>query len=128
MKHPFLLLLAALAAPCVARAQGIPLTATTPQGFVNRNFQMPQGGLATGDLNGDGRPDAALVLDQVAGSKNADGEFGRVLIVVWGQASGGYRLGLTADGAVMCRTCGGRLGDPFAKLTITNGVLILVTK
>lgn len=81
---------------------------------------------AEGDLNQDGKPDAALVLKNPAEETfPPDEEWPRLLILVLQKPEGGYRLAAKSSEAVLCRTCGGVFGDPLAEIQIKNGVLII---
>ncbi|GAA4503031.1 hypothetical protein GCM10023172_27220 [Hymenobacter ginsengisoli] len=124
-----LLALLAVATSSVAQAQSFPTSAPTPAGFVPKGYyQLPEG-RATGDLNGDGRPDVVLALAPTASTEagpvpatNDNIPFPRLLVVLWRTASG-YKLAAAARQAVLCKECGGVFGDPFAGLDIAKGVL-----
>lgn len=107
------------AAPRVA-AQGRTLAAFIPAGYDT----LP-GGRALGDLNHDGRPDVALVLQPQAEDRpDYDGETmpGRVLLVLFATAQG-YTLAEQASRVMLAKDGGGQYGDPFAGLSIRHGVL-----
>ena len=65
-----------------------------------------------GDLNGDGRPDALLVLDH-----GNDGKQGaarpRTIVLLVRDAGGQLQVSAQNDKVVPCSTCGGLLGDPY---------------
>jgi len=83
----------------------------------------------TGDLNGDGQPDALLVLDPPGQGteKLGEGTPRRVLIVIR-DGDGQLNEAARNDKIVPCSTCGGIAGDPYAfsrvehgQFTISNG-------
>lgn len=61
--------------------------------------------LKTADLNGDGLNDYLLILE------DADGN--RLLRILTKQIDGKFLLAKQSANAIMCRSCGGVLGDPF---------------
>lgn len=83
----------------------------------------------TGDLNGDGRPDALLVLEPPAGGteKLGEGAPRTVLILIRGD-DGQLREASSNQKVVPCATCGGVAGDPYGfvraepgQFTVRNG-------
>lgn len=66
----------------------------------------------TGDLNADGRPDAALSLLQRPTPEEAEGtvERPRALLLLFADPSGGYRRQALAKRLLPCTTCLGMLG------------------
>jgi hypothetical protein len=66
----------------------------------------------TGDLNGDGRPDAAVVLLQrpAQGTGEDNVERARALLLLFADSSGGYRREALAERVLPCTTCLGMLG------------------
>jgi hypothetical protein len=120
------LLLWALLTSWVVRAQVVPATGHTPASFIPPGYRVLPEGRATGDLNGDGRPDVALALGPPKEDVLNDETFPpRLLVVLWRTAAGGYRLATVARGALLCMGCGGVHGDPFEGLEITKGVLLV---
>lgn len=67
-----------------------------------------------GDLNGDGRPDALLVTE----APGDDGDGPRRLTLLVRGPNGTLQVAQHSDRVVLCRACGGALGDPFAGLTL----------
>jgi hypothetical protein len=123
------LLLLALAAGTAAQAQAVPASGATPASFIPNHYRQLAEGRATGDLNGDGRPDVVLALAPVAEDKQAQaGDENeralppRLLLVLWRTPSG-YQLAALARQALLCRGCGGAYGDAFQGLDIAKGVL-----
>ncbi|HEX3102724.1 MAG TPA: hypothetical protein VHQ01_13060 [Pyrinomonadaceae bacterium] len=72
----------------------------------------------TADLNGDGRKDYILVLEN-SGKKTADDlDDPRSLLILTREADGKLKLAKQNDKVVYCRQCGGVFGDPFAGIRI----------
>lgn len=63
-----------------------------------------------GDLNGDGRDDALVVLDPPAGSKAGQG---RDLVILVRDAAGNLKKVAHNDKIIPCATCAGASGDPY---------------
>jgi hypothetical protein len=68
-----------------------------------------------GDLNRDGREDAVLVLEP------NDPEQPRPLLILVRDAKGALQLAKRSDKAVLCRDCGGIMGDPFQSVNVEKG-------
>lgn len=68
---------------------------------------------ATGDLNGDGRPDAAVSLlpRPVTGKGEDKEELPRALLILFADPSGGYRRQALAERLLPCTTCLGMMGS-----------------
>ena len=81
----------------------------------------------TGDLNKDGIPDAVLVLiDKKEEKEKIDAEdVPRLLVITFGVQGGGYALSAVSEDAILCKTCGGVFGDPFADLKIVRGTIVI---
>jgi len=83
----------------------------------------------TGDLNGDGKPDALLVIDPlVTGNEQlGKGPPRNVLLLIRDTAN---RLQKVAqnDKIVPCAQCGGIVGDPYSYTQIANNSFTLVTE
>jgi hypothetical protein len=79
--------------------------------------------VAQGDLNGDGNPDAAIILSKPA---EGDDENGQALLVVYlDDGQGNYKLHTEAPKAI-CVGCGGpkaAMGEPLGELSIVKGQL-----
>ncbi len=82
----------------------------------------------TGDLNGDKKVDAILILklkgeDTVVTEDYIEPK--RPLLLLVRQANGRLKLERQNDQIVMCRECGGMYGDPYSELSIEeNGFAI----
>ena len=103
----------------------VPERAAAPEGFVPKGWRLL--GKAVGDLNGDGRPDAALAAaHDVEGSEPQDvWEEPRLLVIALGEESGGLRLSVATDAVVLCRGCGGVFGDPFEAIDVERGTVVV---
>jgi hypothetical protein len=106
-------------------AYTLPKTGATVNAFVPSSHKIIQE--ATGDLNKDGIPDAVLVLkDKKEEKENSDAdEVPRLLVIIFGVKEGGYTLSAMSEDAILCKTCGGVFGDPFADLKIARGTLVI---
>jgi len=114
------LLLLPLAISAQAPAAGQPVVS-----FIPRGYYVLDEGRATGDLNGDGRPDVALALGPVAEKAAPHAEIlpPRRLLVLLAAPGGGYRLAVESRRVVLGKNDGGMMGDPFQGLDIQKGVL-----
>jgi hypothetical protein len=77
---------------------------------------------AIGDLDGDGRDDAVLILqgpEEV--QKKDDMEARRPLLLLVRQPDGRLRQERRTDRLVYCRTCGGMMGDPYVSMVVGEG-------
>jgi hypothetical protein len=74
-----------------------------------------------GDLDGDGRPDALLVLDHGTGNEKLGEGSPRTIVVLVRDANGALRKVAQNDKLVPCETCGGVVGDPFGYVRVENG-------
>jgi hypothetical protein len=83
----------------------------------------------TGDLNGDGKPDALLVLDPATtgDEKLGEGPARRVLILIR-DANGQLQKVAQNDKLVPCAQCGGIAGDPFSYVQISANGFTVVTE
>jgi hypothetical protein len=75
-----------------------------------------------GDLNGDKKNDAILILKQPGEDTSMEEELSRPLIILIRQANGKLEQVARNDNAIMCRHCGGVFGDPYVGTKISvNG-------
>ncbi len=80
----------------------------------------------TGDLNGDGRPDAILVLDPATAGK-PDERASRTVLLLVRDAGGRLQKAGQNDRIVPCAKCGGIAGDPFGYVRIDkDGFTVLI--
>lgn len=72
-----------------------------------------------GDLNGDGREDAILVLEALK-PRDVDGmaQRARPLLILARDARGTLQLRKRSDHVVLCPECGGIMGDPLQDVTV----------
>lgn len=75
---------------------------------------------ATGDLNGDARPDAVLILKDPNEDSTFDERLPRPLLILVRQANGKLKQVLRNDTAVMGRHDGGVFGDPYQEMDISK--------
>ncbi len=88
--------------------------------FVPKGFSINQ--VATGDFNGDGRPDKIVVLDFESDKKN---EENRPLLILLRGANGKLLLAKKINTALLCQSCGGTMGDPLQEIEVEkNGFAI----
>ena len=79
---------------------------------------------ARGDLNLDGIMDLVMVLSPDADSLSSpENPEERPLLLLLGQKNNTYEEALRHPKVIFCRSCGGLLGDPYQKVSITNGTL-----
>lgn len=82
-----------------------------------------------GDLNGDGKPDALLVLDPpTAGNEKLGEGPARSVLILIRDANGQLQKAAQNDKLVPCAQCGGIAGDPFSYVQITNNGFTVVTE
>ncbi len=115
MKRFFLFFLSAISSVQVMAQDNLPGEADqfVPAGFTHLDYK-------TGDLNGDKKPDAILILKQLNEDSLTDEEPLRPFLILIRQASGKLALVKKNDDLVMCRHCGGMFGDPYADLQISG--------
>ena len=108
-----------------AKLPAIPKTGKSLKDFVPASWTSLK--QAPGDLNTDSLPDLAVVLKSAAEDKDEGGgaETSRLLLILFGTKDGGYTLAASSAKAVLCKGCGGVFGDPFAKLGIERGALVI---
>ena len=81
-----------------------------------------------GDLDGDGRPDALIVLDPPSTSDTAGQGPSRPVLLVTRNADGHLQVVARNDKVVPCERCGGLAGDPFGYARIDKKRFTLVTE
>lgn len=109
--------------PASSSHPAFPESGVRPEVFVPAGWKIMA--KADGDLNKDGIPDAVFVLKENAEEKGgAETEnMKRILVIIFGTPSGGYKLSATSKEAVLCKDCGGIFGDPFVGVRIVRGVI-----
>ena len=70
------------------------------------------------DFNNDGMMDQIIILKAEGEDEDAFAEDDRVLMVLEYVDGGGYKLSGKAEHAVMCKGCGGMMGDPVQGVTV----------
>ena len=82
-----------------------------------------------GDINGDGKPDALLVLDPPTDGSEKLGEGSlRTVLLLIRQASGQLEKAAQNDKLVPCAQCGGIAGDPYSYTQVGKGQFTVVTE
>ena len=105
----------------------IPETASAPAGFAPSGWVVEA--TVEGDLNGDGRNDAAIVIK--SGENRYDERTQRMrfarraLIVALREGNGSLHRSAVSDNAVLDGNEGGVMGDPFQGVTIERGTIVI---
>lgn len=79
------------------------------------------GDVVNGDLNKDGKQDIVLSLRDTLRERLGD-EPERLLIILFKEQDG-YKVAGKSSNVLLCSTCGGIFGDPFAGVDIRSGVI-----
>jgi len=79
--------------------------------------------IAEGDLNKDGIPDVATVIEQK--ESTSDEEPSRALLIAFGTRNDSYTLSIIADNVILKADEGGVWGDPFESLSIDRGSVVV---
>ncbi len=91
--------------------------------FVVKGYEMMD--YITGDLNGDKRPDAILIL-KVPGEDSVIGNIpARPLILLLRQANGSLKAIKRNDQMILCHQCGGVFGDPYEDTRISKNSFVI---
>lgn len=97
------------------------------QPLVPKGYQMLD--LVKGDLNGDKLQDYLLILkkkgEDTMTFDNPDWDADRPLLLILRQSNGTLKTAVTNSEIVMCRNCGGAMGDPYMGMTVTTGTFSL---
>lgn len=93
--------------------------ATSENYFDERGVEVI--GQYDGDLNADGMDDRILVLanENESNSKEGDDAYYRRIIVLLGVKTGGFKKVAESKKIVLCKSCGGMMGDPFTNVEIS---------
>jgi hypothetical protein len=109
-----------------ARAQPEKPLSKELKAFVIKGYEVL--GAAEGDVNGDGRKDAVLVLKQ-AGEDSLSYELAetasRPLLLLTRDAGGRLKQAVRNDDLVLCAQCGGVFGDPWEGISISKGQIMI---
>ena len=77
------------------------------------------------DLNRDGKPDYILILktpgEDTLTFDNPNWDAGRPLLLIVTRPSGELKLAVRNDEVIMCRHCGGAMGDPYDGISTKPG-------
>ena len=120
IKYLAIVLLSALTLPSIAQTKTLPAEARS---FVLKGQEMLD--YITGDLNGDKKPDAILILKRLGEDTTSDFDIPRPFLILIRQTNGKLTKVLQNDSLVLCSKCGGVFGDPYESTTITkNGFTI----
>jgi hypothetical protein len=106
----------------------VPEAVNEPAEFAPAGWRMEKEILKEGDLNGDGRPDAALVITSGEAGVNAKGEstfVKHVLVLALRGSDGKLHRSVVSDAAVLDGNEGGVFGDPFDSLLIERGAVVI---
>ena len=100
----------------ITKAQEIKVPAEV-KSFILNGYEVLD--YVTGDINGDKKTDAILILKQ-SGEDTAtmDSAAARPLLLLMRQANGKLKQVARNDKAIFCRQCGGVFGDPYAATKI----------
>ena len=113
-KTIFLFILANAAFQSFSQSKALPAEAKS---FVLKGYEMMD--YVTGDLNGDKRADAILIL-KVKGEDTVNDDANRPFIILIRQPNGKLKSERRNDSAIMCYHCGGVFGDPYESTSIEN--------
>ena len=91
--------------------------------FVAKGYEMYD--FVEGDINGDNKKDAILILKSPGEDTAVDDDLKRPFLLLIRQQNGKLKLEKRTDSLVMCAHCGGVFGDPYQETKIfKNGFLI----
>ncbi len=90
--------------------------------FISKGYDLLDS--CSGDLNKDNIADKVLVLYNEKLESDPEKEIGRKLIILFKEGSGWKKV-VETDKVIMCKSCGGVFGDPFAAIAIKNNVLVI---
>ncbi|HXB40903.1 MAG TPA: hypothetical protein VNZ49_10205 [Bacteroidia bacterium] len=74
-----------------------------------------------GDLNLDDKKDMLLILKDAAEDTIKISEEQRPILILLGQTDGSYYQAGRSNQVVMCKSCGGVMGDPYQRMVISKG-------
>lgn len=114
-KYFSLLVLSCSLLSAFAQTKTLPAEARS---FVIKGYEMLD--YITGDLNGDKRSDAILILKSAGEEASATEENTRPFLILIRQANGKLKQVKRNDNLVLCKECGGVFGDPYDNTSISN--------
>ena len=104
----------------------VPEVVNAAADFVPPGWRLEKEMLREEDLNGDGRPDAALVLTHGGNGPSVDAQFSKhVLVLALRGSDGKLHRSIVSDAAVLDGDEGGVFGDPFDGLMIERGAVVI---
>lgn len=98
------------------------INALIPAGWHMLEPSLGEKAIAKGDLNKDGIPDLAMVIEKNALKDEASP---RSLLIAFGSKNNSYTLSIIADNVILKADEGGIWGDPFDSLTINRGSVLV---
>jgi len=111
-----------------AKDYGIPKTGKDIYSFIPNGYDTLM--IAEGDLNKDKVPDVVMVLrhndekEDDLEKIDTDSIPSRILLVLFRKGNV-YKLSDVSAAAILCKHCGGIMGDPFLSVSIENGLLLV---
>ena len=117
-----LAIVAVLASSTVTAAPRAEKPPSEVQAFVPRGYEVLD--FALGDLDGDARADAILVLKK-SDEASIDEETPRPFLLLVRQPDGRLKQARRADRVVHCYHCGGTIGDPYQGTDIKQGAFTI---
>ena len=113
-----LLLLLLLSGSCLAAGAQDKILATEANPFVIKGYEAMD--YIIGDLNGDKKNDAILILKIKGEDTLSADESTRPFLILIRQANGKLKQQKRNDNMVLCRQCGGVFGDPYESTAIND--------
>jgi hypothetical protein len=106
----------------------IPEKGKTIESFIPKGFDTIA--TARGDLNKDQVTDYAIVMGSLSEGKQDSGfeeldSLSPRLLIVLIKDGDEWKLAAKSESAILCKSCGGVFGDPFAGIEIKSGILIV---
>lgn len=102
---------------------GVPETAAQPEQFAPQGWTVLA--KAEGDLNRDGQPDVAIAFRNPGEDQDNRDQLPRLLVIALREPGGRWKRAALSEDEILCRTCGGMLGDPFQELAIQRGAVVI---
>ena len=105
-----------------------PKTAKNIESFIPEDYDTLM--VVRGDLNKDKKKDVVLVLRHEMEKKadientDTDGIASRILVVLL-RKDNLYELSVASGAVILCKHCGGIMGDPFESVRIEMGLLVV---